>query len=94
MILSGKYALSILLISLPVWAAKPAEVEYSLLEVFAKEGALYVEYSIGDDGKVIVLFGKNEPDWRIAKTVQALQSRPDIPGISWVKTDAEYCAIR
>lgn len=88
------FVISMLLAGGQALAANPAEVEYILLQVLAREGALYVQYSIGDDGKVVMLFGKNEPDWRVDQTVKALKSHPDIPGLIWTKTDSEYCAIR
>ncbi len=83
-----------LLASTPLWAATPAEIEYLVQQTLAREGALFVNYSIGDSGKVMLLFGVNEPDWRIQKTVQALQSRPEIPGVAWIKTDTDFCPIR
>jgi hypothetical protein len=86
--------LSALLVSTPLWAATTAEIEYVVQKTLALEGALFVSYSIADSGRVTLLFGINEPDWRIEKTVQALQSRPDIPGLTWVKTDTDFCPIR
>lgn len=83
-----------LFVSFPVWAATPAEIEYLVQQTLAREGALFVSYSIGDSGKVTLVFGVNEPDWRIQKAVQALQSRPDIPGVTWIKTDTDFCPIR
>ncbi len=93
-----------LLVSLPAWAvtptenkqgaATPAEIEYLVQQTLAREGALFVSYSISDSGKVTLVFGVNEPDWRIQKAVQALQSRPDIPGVTWIKTDTDFCPIR
>ena len=83
-----------LLASTPLWAATPAEIEYLVQQTLAREGALFVSYSITDSGKVMLLFGVNEPDWRIQKTVQALQSRPEIPGVAWIKTDTDFCPIR
>jgi hypothetical protein len=95
---------SALLVSLPAWAVTPAEIkhgaaplaeiEYLVQQTLAREGALFVSYSIGDSGKVILVFGANEPDWRIQKAVQALQSRPEIPGVTWIKTDTDFCPIR
>lgn len=86
--------LTALLFSLPVWAATPAQIEYTVQQILAREGALFVDYSIGDSGKVILLFGINEPDWRIEKAVKALQSHPDIKDLTWVKTDTDFCPIR
>lgn len=88
-------ALFAMLLGAPAWAASPAELEYVVKQVLEQEGALFVTYSVSDNGKVSVLFGKNEPDWRVQTTVQALQSHPDIPpGFFWTKTDTEFCAIR
>lgn len=83
-----------LLVSAALQAATPAEIEYTVQQLLAREGALFVSYSIGDNGKVILLFGVNEPDWRIEKAVQALQSHPDIRDLTWVKTDTEFCPVR
>jgi hypothetical protein len=83
-----------MLASTALRAATPAELEYTVQQILSREGALFVSYSIGDSGKVILLFGVNEPDWRIEKAVQALQSHPDIRDLSWVKTDNEFCPIR
>jgi hypothetical protein len=95
MILPKIFVLSVLLFALPAWAASHAELEYAVMQVLEQEGALYVNYSIDDNGKVIMLFGANEPDWRIKNTVKALQSHPDIaPGLVWSKTDIEFCVIR
>jgi len=92
------------LLSLPAWAATPteinhsagslAETEYLVQQTLAREGSLFVSYSITDSGKVMLLFGVNEPDWRIQKAVQALQSRPEIPGVTWIKADTDFCPIR
>ena len=79
---------------MPLWAATPAQVEYAVQQVLASEGALFVDYHIGDKGKVIVLFGANEPDWRIEKAIKALQSHPAIQDLTWVKTDTDFCPIR
>jgi hypothetical protein len=96
MMLPGKLARSLLLLfAMPAWAATPAELEYALIQILAQEGALYLTYNINDRGKVVVLFGANEPDWRVKNTVKALQSHPDIgPGLVWSKTDIEFCVIR
>lgn len=83
-----------LLVSLPIWAATPAEREYLVQQTLAREGALFVTYSISESGRVTLVFGTNEPDWRIQKAVQALQSRPEIPGVTWIKTDTDFCPIR
>ena len=53
-----------------------------------------MSYSVGDSGRLTLLFGANEPDWRIEKTVQALQSHPDIPGLTWTRTETDFCPIR
>lgn len=88
-------ALFSMLLGASALAATPAELEYVVKQVLEQEGALFVSYSVSDSGKVSVLFGKNEPDWRVQTTVQALQSHPDIqPGFFWAKTDTEFCAIR
>lgn len=85
----------LLLASVNVWAGNLAELEYAVSQVLEQEGALFVTYDIDESGKVSVLFGSNEPDWRIRNTVKALQSNPDIaPGLFWVKLDTEFCAIR
>jgi hypothetical protein len=89
-----KYFLLIFPLCFPAWAATPAEIEYAVQQIMAREGALFVDYSIGGSGKVILLFGINEPDWRIEKTVKALQSHPDIKDLTWVKTDTEFCPVR
>jgi len=75
-------------------AGSLAETEYLVQQTLAREGALFVSYSITDSGKVMLLFGVNEPDWRIQKAVQALQSRPEIPGVTWIKADTDFCPIR
>ncbi len=92
--ISHKLVMFLLALGPPIWAAQPAEVEYTVNQVLAQEGALFVNFSVGNSGNVIMLFGSNEPDWRIEKTVKALQSHPDIPGLTWVKTDTEFCSIR
>lgn len=95
MIRPNKLALSILLLSAPVWAGSNAALEYAVSQVLEREGALFVSYDIGESGKVSVLFGANEPEWRVQSTIKALQSHPDIaPGLFWTRTDTEFCAIR
>lgn len=92
---SNKLALSILLLSASVWAGNNAALEYAVSQVLEREGALFVSYDINASGKVSVLFGANEPEWRVKNTVKALQSHPDIgPGLFWARTDTEFCAIR
>ncbi len=83
-----------LLFSPSVWAATSSQTEYTIQQILAQEGTLFVNYSIGDSGKVIMLFGINEPDWRIDKAVKALQSHPDISDLTWIKTDTDFCPIR
>ncbi len=75
-------------------AATPAEIEYAVQGVLAREGALFVDYEVDDDGRAHVLFGSNEPAWRVEKAVQALQSHPDIPGLVWTRLDTELCPVR
>ena len=83
-----------LLFSPSLWAATPAQIEYAVQQTLSQEGALFVNYTVYDSGRVGLLFGLNEPDWRIEKTVKALQSHPDITGLTWVKTDTDFCPIR
>ncbi|MCA1978106.1 MAG: hypothetical protein LDL19_02610 [Thiobacillus sp.] len=78
----------------PVFAATPAQVEYAVQGVLAREGALFVDFDVGEDGRAHVLFGRNEPAWRVEKTVKALQSHPDIPGLVWTQLDTDFCPIR
>lgn len=88
-------ALLALLLNVSAWAATPAELDLLVNKVLEQEGALFVTYSVSESGKVSVLFGKNEPDWRVQGTVKALQSHPDIaPGLFWARIDSEFCAIR
>lgn len=82
------------LLILPAWAATPAEIEYTVQQILAREGALFVIYDVYDSGRVSLMFGVNEPGWRIEKAVKALQSHPDIPGLTWTKTDTDFCPIR
>ena len=90
-----KLAYLLLLFGTPAWAGEIAALEYAVGQVLEQEGALFVEYDIGDSGKVSVLFGANEPEWRMRNTVKALQSHPDIAArLFWSRTDAEFCAIR
>lgn len=78
----------------PALAATPAQIEYAVQNVLAREGALFVDLEVGDDGRVILLFGSNEPAWRIEKAVKALQSHPDIPGLTWTQLETELCPVR
>ncbi len=78
----------------PAFAATPAEIEYAVQGVLAREGALFVDFEVGDDGRAMLLFGSNEPAWRVEKAVQALQSHPDIPGLVWTRLDTELCPVR
>ena len=95
MILLVKLVLSILWLYTPAWASSTGELEYAVSQILAQEGALYVSYDIAENGKVSMLFGANEPEWRVRNTVQALQSHPDIAAVLfWTRTDSEFCAIR
>lgn len=78
----------------PLCAATPAEVEYAVQGVLAREGARFVAYHVLDDGRVVILFGANEPAWRVAATRDALQSHPDIAGVVWTELDGELCPVR
>lgn len=78
----------------PAFATTPAEVEYAVQGVLAREGALFVDYDVGEDGRAHVLFGSNEPAWRVEKSVKALQSHPGIPGLVWTQLDSELCPVR
>lgn len=75
-------------------AATPSEIEYQLVRLLAEQEATFLNYSIGDDGRVYLMFGRSEPDWRIEKTLKALQSHPDFRNLVWSKSDSEYCSIR
>lgn len=91
----GKLALALLLSSTPAWAGKAVEFEHAVNHILEREGALFVDYDIAKNGKVTVLFGANEPEWRMRNTVKALQSHPDIAAdLFWSRTDSEFCAIR
>lgn len=78
----------------PAFAATPAEIEYAVQGVLQREGALFVDYDIGSDGRAILLFGSNEPAWRVERTIKALQSHPDIPGLVWTQLDSDLCPVR
>jgi hypothetical protein len=88
------FRLCLILLAAPAQAATPAEIEYVVQGILAREGALFVDFDVGDDGRAHVLFGSNEPDWRVEKAVQALQSHPDIPGLVWTQLDTELCPVR
>lgn len=75
-------------------AATPTQVEYAVGQVLAREGAVFVDVRLAEDNRAIVLFGSNEPAWRVKKAVEALQSHPDIPGLIWSQLDAELCPVR
>jgi hypothetical protein len=75
-------------------AATPAQIEYAVNQVLAREDVLFVDVRLADDGSAIVLFGSNEPAWRVKKAVEALQSHPDIPGLIWSQIDATLCPVR
>ncbi|MEW6133456.1 MAG: hypothetical protein AB1591_09900 [Pseudomonadota bacterium] len=93
--MTAKLGLALLLFSASVWAEKAAELEYIVNQIMEQQGALFVEYDIAQNGKVTVLFGANEPEWRIQSTLKALQSHPDIAArLFWTRTDSEFCAIR
>jgi len=56
---------------------------------------LFVDYQIAEGSMITVLFGANEPEWRVQSTLKALQSHPDIATrLFWTRTDTEFCAIR
>ncbi len=82
------------LLAQPVLAGQP-ELDYAVNRVLEAEGALFVSRHIDENGKISVLFGANEPEWRMRNTVKALQSHPDIaPRLFWARIDTEFCAIR
>lgn len=86
---------ALLMLGTPAWAGNTAETEYAVGQILAQQGALFVSYHIGENGKISVLFGANEPEWRVKNTVEALQSHPDLAGrLFWSRTDSEFCAIR
>ena len=88
-------ALVLLLFCAPAWAGKTAELEQAVGQILEREGALFVDYEIAENGQISVLFGANEPEWRMRNTVKALQSHPDIAGrLFWSRLDTEFCAIR
>lgn len=78
----------------PAFAATPAEIEYAVQGVLAREGVLFVDVEVDDDGRAMLLFGSNEPAWRVEKAVKAIQSHPDIPGLVWTQLDTELCPVR
>ena len=82
------------LLALPAAAATTAEIEYRVQQTLTLTGALFVDYDVGEDGRAHVLFGSNEPAWRVEKSVKALQSHPGIPGLVWTQLDSELCPVR
>jgi hypothetical protein len=82
------------LLALPAAAATTAEIEYRVQQTLTLTGALFVDYDVGEDGQAHVLFGSNEPAWRVEKSVKALQSHPGIPGLVWTQLDSELCPVR
>ena len=84
----------LLTLALPAAAATTAEVEYRVQQTLTLTGALFVAYDVGEDGRAHVLFGSNEPAWRVEKSVKALQSHPGIPGLVWTQLDSELCPVR
>lgn len=84
----------LLTLALPAAAATTAEVEYRVQQTLTLTGALFVDYDVGEDGRAHVLFGSNEPAWRVEKSVKALQSHPGIPGLVWTQLDSELCPVR
>lgn len=84
-----------LLAAPPALADETSELEYAVGRILEREGALFVDYEIAGNGKVTVLFGANEPEWRMRNTLKALQSHPNIaPALFWSRIDSEFCAIR
>lgn len=91
-----KLLVSILAVFLfqPAVAASQAEIGYSVQQTLLLAGSLFVDYDVGEDGRAHVLFGSNEPAWRVEKAVKALQSHPGIPGLVWTQLDSELCPAR
>lgn len=87
-------ALFAALLSMPAQAATPAEIEYAVQGILAREGARFVDYEVDGQGRVHLLFGSNEPAWRVETTVEALQSLPGAAGLVWTQLDAELCPVR
>lgn len=81
-------------VTAPAHAASRAEIEYTVAQVLMREGARFVSHDVGDEGQVVLVFGANEPLWRVEKTVEALQSHPDIARVIWTRLDGELCPIR
>ena len=82
------------LLSMPAQAATPAEIDYAVQGILAREGVRFVTYEVDETGRVHLLSGHNEPAWRIETAVEALQSHPDIAGLVWTPLDTEFCPIR
>jgi hypothetical protein len=82
------------LLALPAVAATPAEIEYRVQQTLTLTGTLFVDFDVDEDGRAHVLFGSNEPAWRVEKAVKALQSLPGIPGLVWTQLDTELCPVR
>ncbi len=86
--------LLLLVLSASGQAATPAEIEYRVQQILTLSGALFVDFDVDNDGRAHVLFGSNEPAWRVEKAVKALQSHPGIPGLVWTQLDSELCPVR
>lgn len=93
-ILFSRAGFALLVLSPLTQAVNPAEVDYLVQRALAAQSAMFVSYSVDDDGRAHVLFGSNEPAWRVEKTVKALQSHPGIPGLVWTQLDSELCPVR
>ncbi|HQT00800.1 MAG: hypothetical protein B7Y26_07935 [Hydrogenophilales bacterium 16-64-46] len=81
-------------LALPASASSPAEIEYRVQQTLTSSGTLFVDFDVDEDGRAHVLFGSNEPAWRVEKAVKALQSQPGIPGLVWTQLDTELCPVR
>jgi hypothetical protein len=67
--------------------------EAALNRILDEEQTWTVYYSIGDSGRVTLLFGGQTPVWKVEAVVRRIHATPEITALTHAVTDTEFCPI-
>jgi hypothetical protein len=73
----------------PAW-----DSESAMLEILVNERVVNVDYTVNEDGRIIILFGAAVPDWQMREIMAKFEAHPAIPSVLRAKHDDNFCPIR
>jgi hypothetical protein len=87
-------AATLLLSPALAWANPAADAEQAAERVLLEENVLSAYFTVNDEGRLTLLFGRQVTNWQIDAVLKKLELDPAIKGVTHTQVDIDYCPIR